>query len=317
VVVLKSTNAQLKGNLIGVAANGTSPLVPTPVDQSYSAVVIDGSTSAHVGGTGPGEANTIAFRGTGVVISALNGTSLGNQVRGNSIHSNIAQGIDTRNGGNGEPAPPVISSATQTGATGTSTGCAPCAIDLYSDNADEGRIFEGTTQTDLAGNWTFVGDLAGPNVTATRTDDGGNTSEFSAPFELPQPTPTPTLEPTPTPTPTVTPTSTATPTATPTPTPTPTPSGSPGPLTQGDVDCNGEVSSVDALKELRHVAQLSVSQNEPCPDIGEDVASVWGDVDCNGEVTSVDALKVLRHVADLSVSQTEPCPDIGETAGQG
>jgi hypothetical protein len=72
---------------------------------------------------------------------------------------------------------------------------------------------------------------------------------------------------------------------------------------------------VDALKELRHVAELPVSQDEPCPDIGDDVASVWGDVDCSGEVTSVDALKVLRFVAELPVSQTEPppCPDIGST----
>jgi hypothetical protein len=36
----------------------------------------------------------------------------------------------------------------------------------------------------------------------------------------------------------------------------------------GDVDCNGTVTSVDALKVLRHVADLSVSQTEPCPDIG-------------------------------------------------
>ena len=113
---------------------------------------------------------------------------------------------------------------------------------------------------------------------------------------------------------TVTPAATATPSATPTPTasPTPTPSATPGPeLTQGDVDCNGAVTSVDALKELRHVAQLSVSQTEPCPDIGTDAASLWGDVDCSGGVTAVDALKILRFVALLSVSQTEPCPDIG------
>jgi hypothetical protein len=82
-------------------------------------------------------------------------------------------------------------------------------------------------------------------------------------------------------------------------------------LTQGDVDCNGGVTSVDALKELRHVAQLSVSQTQPCPIIGTDVASFWGDVDCSGSVSSVDALKILRYVALLSVSQTEPCPDIG------
>ena len=73
--------------------------------------------------------------------------------------------------------------------------------------------------------------------------------------------------------------------------------------------------AVDALKELRFVAQLSVSQNEPCPDIGDNVASIWGDVDCSGNVTSVDALKILRHVALLSVTQNDPCPDIGTPEG--
>jgi len=37
----------------------------------------------------------------------------------------------------------------------------------------------------------------------------------------------------------------------------------------GDVDCNGIVNSVDALKVLRFVAGLSVTQTEPCPDISQ------------------------------------------------
>lgn len=37
----------------------------------------------------------------------------------------------------------------------------------------------------------------------------------------------------------------------------------------GDVDCNGDVNAVDALKILRQVAGLSVSQAEPCPDISQ------------------------------------------------
>ena len=37
---------------------------------------------------------------------------------------------------------------------------------------------------------------------------------------------------------------------------------------QGDVDCGGDVSSVDALKVLRYVASLPVNQTEPCTDIG-------------------------------------------------
>jgi hypothetical protein len=69
------------------------------------------------------------------------------------------------------------------------------------------------------------------------------------------------------------------------------------------------VNSADALKVLRYVAQLSVVQNEPCPDIG--AASVWGDVDCNAAISSLDALKILRQLAGLPVQQTEPCPNIG------
>jgi hypothetical protein len=112
------------------------------------------------------------------------------------------------------------------------------------------------------------------------------------------PTPTPPL-PTPTPEPTPTP-----------PPPTPTPAGPE--LIQGDVDCNGTVNSVDALKVLRFVAGLSVAQEPDCPDINTEVASLFGDVDCSTAVNSVDSLKILRFVAGMSVTQTEPCADIGD-----
>lgn len=73
-------------------------------------------------------------------------------------------------------------------------------------------------------------------------------------------------------TPTPEPTGTPTPTPTPSPVPTemPTPIGTPGPGTNrlwGDDD----VDSVDALKLLRYVAALPVSQTDPCPDIGTEV----------------------------------------------
>ncbi len=79
----------------------------------------------------------------------------------------------------------------------------------------------------------------------------------------------------------------------------------------GDVDCDGDVDSVDALKELRHVAVLPVSQSEPCPDIGTEVASIFGDVDCDDDVDAVDALKILRSVAALPISQGLGCGPIG------
>ena len=79
----------------------------------------------------------------------------------------------------------------------------------------------------------------------------------------------------------------------------------------GDVDCDDDVDAVDSLKELRWVAGLSVSQTEPCPDIGSEVASLFGEVDCDDDVDAVDSLKLLRFVAGLSVSQEAGCPVIG------
>ena len=95
---------------------------------------------------------------------------------------------------------------------------------------------------------------------------------------------------------------------TPAPTPVPTPVPTPGPTPQGDVDCDNDVDTVDGLKIQRHVAALSVAQEDGCPPIA---AAGFGDVDCDGDVDTVDSLKVLRHVAGLSVTQTEPCTDIG------
>jgi hypothetical protein len=39
----------------------------------------------------------------------------------------------------------------------------------------------------------------------------------------------------------------------------------------GDVDCDEDVDSVDALSILRNVAALQVSQQQPCPQIGENI----------------------------------------------
>ena len=92
--------------------------------------------------------------------------------------------------------------------------------------------------------------------------------------------------------------------------PTFTPTEVPYPPMQGDVDCSGLITSVDALAELRYLAQLQDSLDGPCTAAAVSI-SVWGDVDCSNSVTSVDALKILRFVATLPVTQTEYCPDIG------
>jgi hypothetical protein len=80
----------------------------------------------------------------------------------------------------------------------------------------------------------------------------------------------------------------------------------------GNVDCDLVISSIDALKILRFRAGLSVTQNEPCLDIGLVLATarLHGDVDCNFFINSIDALKILRAVAGLSVAKPPTCPAV-------
>lgn len=102
----------------------------------------------------------------------------------------------------------------------------------------------------------------------------------------------------------------------PEPTPTPAPTPAPPPDLWGDIDCDGDVDSVDALGGLRYVAGFFVNQTGPCSDVGSNVtvdgnAEIFGDWDCDGDVDAVDALQVLLWVAGLDGDQTPPCPDIG------
>jgi hypothetical protein len=80
----------------------------------------------------------------------------------------------------------------------------------------------------------------------------------------------------------------------------------------GDVDCDEDVDSVDSLKILRHVAQLTVNQGPDCPEIASEVPTgLFGDVACDDDVDSVDALFILRYVAFLLVNQPQGCREIG------
>jgi len=105
-------------------------------------------------------------------------------------------------------------------------------------------------------------------------------------------------------------------TATPslTPSPSPTLSSTPAGFEFGDVDCDGQINSVDALKVLNYGAGLSYNQTEPCQNIGSEILTngeQQGNVDCDGTVNSVDALKLLLYSAGLKYRQSEPCSNIG------
>jgi CSLREA domain-containing protein len=157
------------GNFIGTTADGSGALGNTDA----GILVISGAQKNFIG---PG--NVIAFNdGDGVRVHGSD--SLSNTITGNAIHSNGGLGIDNVAGGNLELAPPVIGTATASGVSGTA--CGGCTIELFSDEEDEGHLYEGTAIADGGGNWTWAGSQTGPYVTATATDAAGNTSEFSAP----------------------------------------------------------------------------------------------------------------------------------------
>ncbi len=198
----------VKGNYIGTNAAGD-----TAIANNIGVWISGGAQNNTVGGTASGEGNTIAFN-TYDNVRVLGSLTIGNTIRGNSIHSSDRKGIENMGGGNTGLEPPVIDSVGSV----FGTALPNCIIDVYSDDDDEGRVYEGSTTADGDGNWSFSGTPEGPNITATATDSDGNTSEFSEP--LTPPWPTPTSAPTPSPTPS--------PTPTPTPSPTPTASATPG-----------------------------------------------------------------------------------------
>lgn len=126
--------------------------------------------------------NTIAGNNlAGIVIEA---GCAQNTLTGNSIYGNGGQGIQL-NGTISEtvPAPVLTVVATDT-ITGTTVSSA--RVEFFSDDEDEGRIYEGFTVADASGVFSYTRSqgFAGPNVTATSIDADGNTSEFSLPAHL-------------------------------------------------------------------------------------------------------------------------------------
>ena len=219
-----------------------------------------------------------------------------NAILGNSIDLNGALGIALADGGNEDQEAPVLTSA-ENGSTHVegSLGSDPNTqfrIELFASpdcddsGAGEGRTYLGFGNVTTNGGGSADIDItvpataaAGDVVTATATDPDGNTSQFSNCVVV-----TGSATPTPSPTATVTPTPTATGSVTPSPTgqcdaiPTgSTPTGRcnadrqrlpRGLLVQGDVQCDDDVDSVDALQQLRDVAGLETFQEDGCPGIG-------------------------------------------------
>jgi hypothetical protein len=204
--IIAGSNILVQGNFIGTDITGTNAL-PNDVDGIY----IDGSAAANntIGGTATGAGNIIAFNG-GNGVTVLE-DSTGNAILGNSIFTNGLLGIDLggdgvtpnhvgfASGPNNFQNFPVLTAATCSngsvsiqGTITTSTGSGHVVVEFFANEVcnpsgfGEGQEYLGFTNltVDVSSNTAF--DVAiseasfhGLLITATATDDSGNTSEFS------------------------------------------------------------------------------------------------------------------------------------------
>ncbi len=251
------------GNLIGVDPSGTAAFA----NASDGVRAFSTATADQIGGTGSGEPNLIAFnQEQGVRVDGTHGAAR-ISINRNSIHSNRDGGILLSFGGNAAKTAPIIAQHTSTQVSGSA--CPGCSVEVYSDGANQGRLFEGATVADSAGAWsvTSVTPLHGPYITATNTDGLGNTSAFSIAVQLAAPTPTATH----TNTPRRTPTATA-PASTPTPLP-----------CHGDCDGNGAVTIDEVIRGIN--IALGSLQLAVCPP---------ADLNLEGQVTIDEIISAVN-----------------------
>jgi titin len=201
-----NTGNQIRGNLIGTDVTG---ILSIP-NGSNGVELSTTSSNTVVGGSAQGAANVIAFNaGAGILLFA-GGTGAGNLFSANSIFDNTQLGIDLGGGGsdpndagdgdtgeNDNQNSPVIGTATSSGAQTTITGTlnstpnAAFTLEFFSNTAcdpsgrGEGRTYLGSliVNTNGSGDATINAVFGTPTnglfITATATNGGNSTSEFS------------------------------------------------------------------------------------------------------------------------------------------
>jgi trimeric autotransporter adhesin len=204
-----ATGTVIQGNLVGTDAAGTSGIPNLEVGISLA-----GASQTLVGGTVAGARNVVAFNAG--VISGSPGVAIdggtGNSILANSIFANGGLGIDlddddvTPNdagdvdaGTNDLQNFPAVTSAKSNGSVthvkGNVSGrlSSKLLVEFFSSpscdpsNHGEGKRFLGrrTIATGVSGTGSYdivfsVGTTVGHRITATATNPGGSTSEFSA-----------------------------------------------------------------------------------------------------------------------------------------
>ena len=197
-------NSTIQGNFIGTDVTGTIPL-----GNFLGGLSLNGG-GILVGGTAAGEGNVIAFNGHGVSGGIRVTGANGFQIRGNSIHDNVAIGIDlgtdgitSNDAGDADTGPnhlqnfPLIATVSHGATTEIagflhSTPSTSFQLDFFANACSrfphdflQGETYIGSTTvaTDASGDVAFdaiVGpSAAGDRISSTATDPSGNTSELS------------------------------------------------------------------------------------------------------------------------------------------
>jgi parallel beta-helix repeat protein len=185
-----ATDNQVLGNLIGLTLGG-NPL-PNGGDGVFN---VSGAVRTLI------HSNTVAFNeGNGIRVATYNTqiesniitsndkngvyieTCGGNTITQNSIYSNTLAGIESAC----VPTPQIIGVAIGPTEIVTGTTVPNARVEFFSNDEDEGQVYEGYTVADGTGNFSYgkVGGFTGPNLTATSTNTDGDTSEFSQPTHL-------------------------------------------------------------------------------------------------------------------------------------
>lgn len=161
------------GNYIGVAADSL-----TPMGNGWDGVHFQMNAPQNF----VGPYNIIAFNG-GDGVGVDTPLSVGNAITNNSIFSNSGEGILLTNGGNNDmPAPTIVMAPSGPG-TISGTALPLSIVQVFASRFPdgEGEIFLGSTVTGGVGDYTLpVTQLPFPYLTATATDSGDGTSEFSS-----------------------------------------------------------------------------------------------------------------------------------------
>jgi CSLREA domain-containing protein len=197
-----TAGAVVMANIIGVDVTRRNTIA-----NGLSGIRISGGTTeSRIGGTAAGAGNVIAYSGANGV-TVVDGT--GHAILGNAIYGNAGLGIDLGDDGmtandagdgdagpnNGQNFPSIafaFTGSAELGGTFGSVANATFTLEFFaSSECDDSGNGEGDrvlgsimVTTDGNGDAAFTASLTGPassgdQVTATATDDEGNTSEFS------------------------------------------------------------------------------------------------------------------------------------------